>query len=207
MTEIAAAADVIDQMLDVEAGDRLDGVRRARPTAREQAQVAYDAIFRPAHPGALSIAERYAVAYAVAAWTGVPAVTDHYRSALTTHESRPEMLAALEHVITDGAGAGPFGEFREPGLAQHGSDGNRLVVEATDAQVLGDELAALLAHAHALVLRPRESSPQLLERLVAVGWEATEIVALAQLVSYLSFQTRLVAGLQVLRSTWIETAA
>lgn len=198
--------DVIDEILGIEPGDRLDGVRRARPVAREQAQVAYQAIFRPGHPGALAVAERYAVAYAVAAWTGVSAVTDRYRREFTVHEGREPVLAALDRVIADGAGPGPFGRFREPGLAGRGSDGNRLEVAAAEVEVLGEELAALLAHAHALVKRPREASPTLLQQLVDAGWEATEIVALSQLVSFLSFQIRLVAGLQALRGTW-EVAA
>lgn len=197
---------MIDAILAIRPGDRLDAVRRARPTAREQAQVAYEAIFDPAHPGALAVAERFAVGYAVAAWTGVPAVTAHYRGLLTRLEPREQVLTALDRVIADGAGSGPFGQFREPGLAGRGSDGTRLAIGAAEIEVLGEELAALIEHAHALVLRPRESSPALLERLTAAGWEETEIVALSQLVAYLSFQIRLVAGLQVLRSTW-EVAA
>lgn len=201
-----ATPDVIDEILDVRPGDRLDRVRRARPVAREQAQVAYEAIFRPAHPGALAVAERYAVAWAVAAWTGEPGTVAHYRDRLLEVEPRAGVHAALSRVIADGAGTGPFGRFREPGLAARSTDGTRLVVGAAEVDVLGEELSALLVHAHALTLRPREASPALLEALTDVGWEATEIVALSQLVAYVSFQARLVAGLRALRSTW-EVAA
>lgn len=198
--------DVIDRVLGVEPGDRLDRVRRARPDAREHAQRAYDAIFVPRHPGALSVPERFALAHLVAAWHGVPALTEHYREALLSHETRPAVLEALDQVVRDGAGTGPFGRFAEPGLSSRDSDGLRLTLRAEHRDVLGDELAALIEHVHALVLRPRETTEASIEALVAVGWEPTEIVAASQLVGFLAFQLRLVAGLDVLRSTWQDAA-
>jgi CMD domain protein len=198
--------DVIDRALGVEPGDRLDRVRRARPDAREHAQRSYDAIFAPTHPGALSVPERYALAYLVAAWHGVTTLTEHYRRALMAHERRPEVLEALEQVVHDGAGTGPFGRFAEAGLSGRDSDGLRLTLQAEHRDLLGDELAALVEHVHALVLRPRETSAASIDALVAVGWESTEIVAASQLVGFLAFQLRLVAGLAVLRSTWQAAA-
>ncbi|MFI6325687.1 CMD domain-containing protein [Nonomuraea sp. NPDC050556] len=63
-----------------------------------------------------------------------------------------------------------------------------------------ERLAAGLAHAELLVLRPSEASPQALKALDDAGWSTTEIVTLSQLVAFLTFQIRLVAGLRSLAS-------
>jgi CMD domain protein len=198
--------DVVDRLLGVVAGDRLDLVRRVRPVARTQAQVSYEQLLDPREPGGLSVAERLAVAYVVAGLHDVEPVTAHYRRELQRLESRPDVVAAFDAVVAAGAGTGPFGAFREPGLADRSTDGVRLRIGAAERDVLGDELSALLEHAHALVLRPRETGAESLEALTAVGWGADEIVAASQLVAFLAFQIRLVAGLDALRSTWAEAA-
>ena len=65
--------------------------------------------------------------------------------------------------------------------------------------MLGDRLAAALAHTHLLVFRPRESSADDIQRLVDAGWSADGIVTLSQLVSFLAFQQRVVTGLTALQ--------
>jgi uncharacterized protein YciW len=55
-----------------------------------------------------------------------------------------------------------------------------------------------LQHAHLLVFHPRDASPAALQKLLDAGWSATDIVTLSQLVSFLTFQIRVVAGLRTL---------
>jgi CMD domain protein len=71
---------------------------------------------------------------------------------------------------------------------------------------LGGRLTAALEHAHLLVLRPREATPEALERLLAVGWSTTGIVTLSQLVAFLAFQVRVVHGLRQLAAVESEGA-
>jgi CMD domain protein len=59
-------------------------------------------------------------------------------------------------------------------------------------------LAAALEHAHLLIFHPRDASPAALQKLLDAGWSTTDIVTLSQLVSFLSFQIRVVAGLRAL---------
>jgi uncharacterized protein YciW len=49
-----------------------------------------------------------------------------------------------------------------------------------------------------LVFRPRDASPAALQSLLDAGWSTTGIVTLSQLVAFLSFQIRVVAGLRAL---------
>ena len=49
-----------------------------------------------------------------------------------------------------------------------------------------------------LVFHPRDADARSLQSLLDAGWSTTEIVTLSQLVAFLSFQIRVVAGLKVL---------
>ena len=58
--------------------------------------------------------------------------------------------------------------------------------------------AAVLEHAHLLLLHPRDARAAALARLVEAGWDRPDIVTWSQLVSFVAFQARLAAGLGVL---------
>ena len=49
-----------------------------------------------------------------------------------------------------------------------------------------------------LVFHPRDASAEHLQRLVDAGWRTAEIVTLSQLVAFLSFQIRAVAGFRAM---------
>jgi uncharacterized protein YciW len=49
-----------------------------------------------------------------------------------------------------------------------------------------------------LVFRPRDAAPAAMQTLLDAGWSSTAIVTLSQLVAFLSFQVRSVAGLRTL---------
>jgi CMD domain protein len=66
---------------------------------------------------------------------------------------------------------------------------------------LGPRLAAAFEHTHMLVFHPRDASAASLQSLLDAGWSTNDIVTVSQLVSFLSYQIRVVAGLGVLAST------
>lgn len=190
--------DVIDHLAEIPAGSRLDGIRRARPDAREHAQQSFLALVEPASPGQLSLADRYAVAAYVALLhdaDGAPTRASAFYRELLEDEAEPAVVAAVSDAARAGRGSGPYGDYREPALRGEAEPGP---MASIDRAVLGERLAAALEHAHLLTLHPRDARPEALRALVAAGWQADAIVSLSQLVAFLSFQLRLVHGLRVL---------
>jgi uncharacterized protein YciW len=59
-------------------------------------------------------------------------------------------------------------------------------------------LAPALAFARLLTFTPVEATPSALEALIRAGWSLRGIVTLAQLIAFVSFQSRLVVGLRLL---------
>lgn len=60
-------------------------------------------------------------------------------------------------------------------------------------------LTALAAYAHALAVRPATADRQALLGLVEAGWSVPELVALAQVMGYVSYQARNLIGLKALK--------
>lgn len=188
-------SDLIDELLAIAPGDRLDTIRRARPQTRENAQRSHEALFDPVDATEVTLAERAAVALFTAALHGAPLLADYHRAELGRlggEPARVEALAAAQRAD------GPFGIYREPGLSAWSTEGPRLRPSAEDEQRLGPRLAAALAHKRLLVLHPREADAAALQRLLDAGWSETGIVTLSQLVAFLAFQIRLVQGLGAL---------
>jgi|GEM_PF-58018 len=102
-------------------------------------------------------------------------------------------------------------------LADTPVDANALqAVEHGDVDTLADpRLRAILTFTRTLIERPIEGDRDALLRLPAGGLATADVVTLAQLIAFLSYQTRLVAGLRALReaagtgsaTTSTETAA
>jgi CMD domain protein len=102
-------------------------------------------------------------------------------------------------LATTSALVGPYGRF--PATAELRSEdapGPILQLDQAATDVWGRRLTAAFEHAHLLVFRPRESSPEALTRLLAAGWTTPEVVTLSQLIAYLTFQLRVIHGLRVL---------
>lgn len=192
--------DVLDHALGVAPGDRLDTIRGVRADTRANAQRSYEAIFSPAVGNGLSVAERFALAVVISRWHGETPLSAHYESEFSRAESSPEMIVALREVATAGTTSGPYGVYREAGLAGESVEGLRFVVPDDLRAVLGDELSALIEHVHLLVFRPREASAEALQVLLDEGWTTTDLVCASQLVAFLSFQIRYATGLAVLRT-------
>lgn len=189
-------ADIIDMLI----GTDLPELRDNRPQARDNAQTSFESLLEPINPGTFSFGERYAVATYVAGLHQFDPAVDMYSELLL--DDAPTSLA---HAITDAVAAalssGPYGSYREPGLAAESEPGGSV---RNDAGVLGERLAAAFDYAHLLVFHPRDSRPEVLGRLSEAGWSADDTVSLAQLVSFLTFQLRVAYGLRTLNGEDIE---
>jgi len=191
----AEPKDIIDHLAGIEPGSSLDTIRARRLQARENAQKSYLTLFAPADFGDVAAYERYAVAAFVAGLHDEPAVAIFYLAKLA---DRPELVGVLKTEIERGKTKGPYGAFPEGPLSVEDTAGLIYRVAADRKMVLGAKLAAALEHAHLLVFRPRDAAPAAMQALLDAGWSTNGIVTLSQLVAFLSFQVRSVAGLRTL---------
>lgn len=198
-------SDVIDHLAGIAPGSRLDEVRAQRPQARENAQKSYLAVFEPEVPGDVSALERYAVATFVSGLHRQSVVTRFYEAALQ-ELGRPDISDAIDAEIERGATEGPYGRYPQGPLSAEDEEGPDYRVLPKHEAVFGPRLTAALQHAHLLVFHPRDASREALQKLLDAGCSTTDIVTLSQLVSFLSFQIRLVAGLRVLAATTAQKA-
>jgi CMD domain protein len=190
--------DVIDLLVGVAPGSRLDAIRAQRPEARENAQKSYLALFAPKFPGEMTGEERYALAVFVAGLHRDATTLAFYRAGLAKQNGRSGLAAAIDEEIARGAAKGPYGHYPEGPLSAEDRAGPIHRVSEAERAVLGARLSAALEHAHLLVLRPRDASPAALQALLDSGWSTTGIVTLSQLVAFLSFQIRVIVGLRAL---------
>lgn len=188
--------DVIDQLLGTHEGDPLFALRTQRPDAKKNAQASFDALFHSGEFEHASQIERLAIAYWTVALSQSPTVS-FYRELLAAES--PEMLSALEAALPEAATTGPYGDYPAGPLTSENAPGLHWATDAALAASVGLRLAAALAHTHLLVYRPRDSSADSLQALLDAGWSTTGIVTLSQLVAFLNFQLRVVAGLTVLK--------
>lgn len=187
--------DAVDTILGSTPGSPLDELRRRRPVTRDNTQASYLALFHPDQMDNARLTERFAVALFIALLHGNQAAADFYSQGL--EGAGADILAAVGHVAAAGAAQGPYGKYREPGLRSEDRPGLRWAAAPDPAGTLGTRLTAALEHTHMLVFRPRESSPAALEALIDAGWSTTGIVTLSQLVAFLSYQLRVIAGLEL----------
>jgi CMD domain protein len=186
-----AQPDIIDLLAGVAPRSKLDAVRRERPVARENAQLSYLSLFAPAEVGDFALAERVAVAAFVAGLHRDDAIAAFYAA------QEGEMIAA---VARQAATTGPYGSYPAGVLSREDLPGRTWLVAEESRAALGARLCAAFEHAHLLIFHPRDAEPTALQRLLDAGWTTTGIVTLSQLIAFLSFQIRVVAGLRVLGS-------
>jgi len=189
--------DTIDHLAGIRPGSSLDRLRNQRPQARENAQKSFQALFEPEFPGDVAAIERYAVATFVAGLHRQPYVTNFYATSLESI-GHPGLTDAIKAEIAQGSIEGPYGRYPQGPLTVEDKEGPVYQVTAENRESLGSRLAAAFDHAHLLVFHPRDASPAALQKLLDAGWSTTDIVTLSQLVAFLSFQIRVVAGLRAL---------
>lgn len=193
-------ADIIDTLAGIAPGSALDEIRRTRQQARDNAQRSFDVLFEPGDPGTFPLAERYAVAaYSVGLQASdSPAAT--FYTEMLEDEVSTELAAAVADLAQADRRPGPYGEYKESGLAHESAPGPTVSYTADKRPaVVSERLAAALEHAHLLSLHPRDAEATHLRRLEEAGWSADDIVTLSQLISFLAFQIRVVDGLLALK--------
>lgn len=193
--------DVIDHLVGIAAGSRLDKLRAARLQARTHAQASFEALFRPAEPGEVSLEERCALALFVAGLHRAGQEAEFYRGELEAVPARPGLVQAVRSETQLGEAEGPTGHYPAGPLQRESTATRGYEVALDNRAALGTRLAAAFEHAHMLVFRPREAAPAALQVLLDAGWTTTGIVTLSQIVAFLAFQLRVVAGLRVLAAT------
>lgn len=187
-------ADIINLLAALPGDHELARLRQGRPQALENAQNSFEALFEPTDPGSFSFAERYAVAAYVAGLHRVTNARTFY-SELLRDDAPDSLVEAVDTVIEASLSTGPYGVYREPGLADESEPGGWVLHDRAD---VGVRLAAAFDFAHLLVFHPRDARPEALGNLSAAGWSADDVVSLSQLISFLCFQLRVVHGLQTL---------
>jgi CMD domain protein len=192
--------DVIDTLAAIVPGSALDKARDNRPEARKHAQASYDALFQPKDFGSFSAIERSAVAAFVAGLHGRMETKDFYAGKLAEAGATPELRVAVASEVVTGHANGPYGRYPRGPLSLEDKAGLVYAIGASERHALGSRLSAAFEHTHMLVFHPRDAAPPSLQALLDAGWSTTDIVTLSQLVSFLAFQIRVVAGLRVLNA-------
>ena len=196
-----AEPDVIDLLAGIEKGSRLDRVRAERQLARENAQKSYQALLAPKLPGGMTADERYTVAAFVAGLHRDARILAFYMDGLGAQNPSRDVVEAIMAEIARGAADGPYGRYPRGPLTVEDKGGPVHKISETNRATLGARLSAALEHAHLLIFHPRDASPAALQSLLDAGWSTTDIVTLSQLIAFLSFQIRVVAGLRVLSAS------
>ena len=191
--------DVINQLAGITAGSALDKARDNRAEAKKHAQTSYDSLFTPKEFGAFSALDRWAVAAFVAALHGRPETTDFYAGQLKDAGGSPELQVAVQSEAVTAHAHGPYGHYPSGPLSRENSEGLKYAVTMSARHVLGPRLSSAFEHVHMLVYHPRDARPDTLKSMLDAGWSTADVVSLSQLVSFLAFQIRVVAGLIALQ--------
>lgn len=200
--------DIVDLLAGIVPGSKLDAIRRARPQTRDNIQASYEALFAPQDEGAVPLIERLALAVFVAGLHRAEAEHAFYQKNLVDAGADVGLVKAISHAAETNMAEGPKGAYPPGPLSQEDTPPPIWALAADVASLLGLRLAAAFRHAHMLVYHPRDASRQDLDVLLAAGWTTSAIVTFSQIVAFLSFQLRVVAGLRVLtKSTASRTAA
>lgn len=191
--------DVINELAGIPVGSALDRARDNRAEAKRHAQASYDSLFSPKEFAGFSALERWAVAAFVAYLHGRPETADYYKAMLQAAGASPELQVAVASEAVTAHAHGPYGRYPAGPLSKENHEGLVYSVTVSARHVLGARLASAFEHVHMLVYHPRDAKPATLQAMLEAGWSTTAIVTLSQLVSFLSFQIRVVAGLKAMQ--------
>ena len=192
-------ADIIDTLAGIAPGSHLDTVRRTRrAVAREHAQKSYDSLFAPADTDGFAPLERFAVAVFEAGLHGQTAIKEFYAAKLQNAGATGALLAAIDAEIAAATTKGPYGAYPKGPLSKEDTQGPVHRIAGKNREALGPRLSTAFEHVHMLVFHPRDAAPPSLQAMLDAGWTTDAVVTLSQLVAFLSFQIRVVAGLRVL---------
>ena len=131
---------------------------------------------------------------------GRPEMEAFYGTSLAEAGAPTAWKAAIASAVAAAKGQGPYGHYPKGPLSAEDKPGPLFKLGASERTALGARLAAAFEHTHMLVFHPRDSAPPYLQALIDAGWSTTGIVVISQLVAFLSYQIRVVAGLRVLKA-------
>lgn len=190
--------DIIDLLSDIKSGSALDHLRARRPVTKEQAQASWDALFDPLSESEFSRLERFAVALFVAELHGDETSCKLYQAKLKNQPEGEHLAEIITKIAQQNKAEGPYGRYQQGPLSVENKDGPFFILPEEYGHFLSPRLSAALAHAHFLVLHPRDASTARLKSLTDAGWSETGIITLSQLISFLAFQLRVISGLKIL---------
>jgi len=193
---MAPVNDVIDTLVGIAPGSKLDVIRAQRSEARKHAQASYASLFEPLEVRGVAAYERHAIAAFVAGLHGEPRTNAFYAAKLPAG-----LRATVAAEVAAAASKGPYGRFPKGPLSAEDVPGPTWKMSEASRQALGARLAAAFEHAHMLVFHPRDAAAPALQALLDAGWSTTDIVTISQLVSFLAYQIRVVSGLGTLASS------
>lgn len=101
-------------------------------------------------------------------------------AARMAHQNREEALAALYATRVDGAALRP-------------------IAGGADAPSADRRLAAIVRHVDLLTRSPRDATKGDIEALTAAGLSEPDIVRLSELIAFVNYQVRVIAGLRLLK--------
>lgn len=151
-------------------GSGLSDVLAERAEVLRLSQAAHDAILLPRAPGGISHGERAALAARIARANADETLAEHYRVLLGQAGAGPALVAVAN-------GADP--------------------AEAAGADA---RLRAIVSHVDLVTLSPKDATRADIAALVAAGLAEPDIVRLAELIAFVNYQARVVAGLRLLGS-------
>ncbi|MFO1084278.1 MAG: CMD domain protein [Reyranellaceae bacterium] len=192
--------DVIDTLAGIAPGSPLHAIRDQRPQARVHAQASCDSLFSPLSEADATKVERFAIGCFVAGLHGRPEMEAFYDAGLAGAGAPAGLKAAIAGAVAAAKGKGPYGRYPKGPLSTEDQSGPVHRLDAAIRATLGARLAAAFEHTHMLIFHPRDSAPAYLQSLIDAGWSTTGIVVISQLVAFLSYQIRVVAGLRVLNA-------
>lgn len=174
-----ATLDTLDRLAGLQPQDSVYATRRARDKAALATQACETLLFSDAVSHSLSRTERYLLASEQARITGVTVLADYY------------LAQALQ---ADAASQ-----------AQHAK--LFAVIQHPDSLSGDARLDAILNFVRTLALHPAASEQDKLLAIPKHGLSLDDTVLLAQLIGFVAYQARLLAGLQALHALGGQTAA
>jgi len=134
----------------------------------------------------------------VAGLHGRPESETFYGAKLMGAGASTELCSTITKEVVAGKTKGPYGHYPKGPLSVEDMPGAVYRVAPEARRVIGPRLATAFEHTHMLVFHPRDAAPPSLQAMLDAGWSTDDIVVLSQLVAFLSYQIRVVAGLKVL---------
>jgi CMD domain protein len=195
---MSSTPDIIDLLAGIQPGSRLDLIRAQRQQARDNAQASYRALFEPANTEQMSLSERFALAHYVAGLHRRPKEAAFYGAKIAELAGTSGWVELITDEASKAASTGPFGNYPTGPLSAEDIEGTSYTLDPAARAALGEKLAAALDHGHLLVFHPRDANGAALQALLDAGWSTTGVVTLSQLIAFLAFQLRVIAGLVAL---------